>query len=150
MNQLYFLHIPKTAGSFINYSISEELNKHNILNYSHEVLSNFPHNIDFDNTSFLGGHFAASPLAFNPNFYVACILRDPLERSISYFNFVYHIYTKKYKDKKYGEKLPKTTVSPILIFPLSTASICCSIFRKVLFPTPFFPIIPIRSPLLKL
>jgi hypothetical protein len=106
LNQLYFLHIPKTAGSFINYSISKELNKNNILNYSHQVDSNFPHSIDFDNISFLGAHFAASPLVFNPNFYVACILRDPLERSISYFNFTYHIYRKKYKDKNtYKERL---------------------------------------------
>lgn len=108
MNQLYFLHIPKTAGSFINYSVSDKLNKYGIKNYAHQVSSNFPHTIDFDKTAFLGGHFGASPLIFNPNFYVACLLRNPLERSISYFNFTYHIYSDKYKDKNtYKEKLIK-------------------------------------------
>jgi len=47
------------------------------------------------------------------------------------------------------EKLPKTTVSPTLILPLSLFSKPCSIFKKVDLPTPFFPIIPILSPLLK-
>lgn len=89
MKNIYFLHIPKTAGTFINSTIVKELNKNNITNYASNS-RNFPHIIDFKNTQYISGHFGTYPITQSSYIDFFTMLRNPLDLSVSYFNFLYN------------------------------------------------------------
>ena len=98
MKQLYFLHIPKTAGQFITESIRESLEKAGIENY-------FIYNGSFvsqerlKNSIYIGSHFGTYPMDIIDSIDTFTILRDPVERAISQFNFLYETrYKELYKN----------------------------------------------------
>jgi hypothetical protein len=94
MKQLYFLHIPKTAGQFITESIRIALEKNNIEDY-------FIYNGAFVSEEklktcvYIGSHFGTYPIDIIPEIDTVTVLRDPVERSVSQFNF---LYEQRYKD----------------------------------------------------
>jgi hypothetical protein len=96
MKKLYFLHIPKTAGQFITKSIGLSLDKNGIDNY-------FLHNGQFVSEKklkecvFVAGHFGTFPTDVVNDMEAVTILRDPVQRAVSQFNFLYeqryrHLY----------------------------------------------------------
>jgi len=105
MKNIYFLHIPKTAGTFIDSAIIKGLDKKNIPHYANKS-SEFPHKINFEEVRYISGHFGTYPIKNSSYLDFFTILRNPLDLSISYFNFVYnikydHIYSniKGYKNR---------------------------------------------------
>lgn len=87
MKQLYFLHIPKTAGQYISKNIKESLDKNNI---SYYVTTHFPNNNSFTKKSYVSMHAGTYPIIKSPEIDVATIIRNPVEARVSYFNFVYN------------------------------------------------------------
>jgi hypothetical protein len=94
MKQLYFLHIPKTAGQFITEAIRVALENNNIKDY-------FIYNGAFVSEEklktcvYIGSHFGTYPIDIIPEIDTVTVLRDPVERSVSQFNF---LYEQRYKD----------------------------------------------------
>jgi hypothetical protein len=88
MKSLYFLHIPKTAGQFITESIVDSLDLAGISNY-------FPYNgaylseQELGEKIYIGSHFGTYPIEKIKGIETVTILRDPLSRAISQFNFLY-------------------------------------------------------------
>ena len=94
MKQLYFLHIPKTAGQFITESIRSSLEKAGIEKY---FLYNgaFVSEEKLKECVYIGSHFGTYPIDIIPEINTVTILRDPVERAISQFNF---LYEQRYKE----------------------------------------------------
>jgi hypothetical protein len=76
MKQLYFLHIPKTAGRFVKENIASELSKNNINSYTN---THFPHDVDLTRQVYIAGHFGTYPIETIDNIDVACIVRNPID-----------------------------------------------------------------------
>jgi len=94
--RLYFLHIPKTGG--INISTSVFLNK----NISFFNTSNIKTLEDFYSSKYIYGHMGKTPIEKNPGIDVACLFRNPLERSVSHFIHTYNYsYSKIVENKNY-------------------------------------------------
>lgn len=87
LKQLYFLHIPKTAGRYISENIKESLDKHNI---SHHITNHFPNNNNFVNKSYISMHAGTYPIEKISDLDVATIVRNPIDARVSYFNFIYN------------------------------------------------------------
>lgn len=87
MKQLYFLHIPKTAGRYISEGIKNSLD---ISGVSHHITTHFPNNNNFINKAYISMHAGTYPLDKIPNLDVATIVRNPIDARISYFNFIYN------------------------------------------------------------
>ena len=94
MKQLYFLHIPKTAGQFITESIRISLEKNGIENFS-LYNGSFISEEKLKNSVYIGSHFGTYPMDIIDGIDTVTILRDPVERSISQFNF---LYDERYKE----------------------------------------------------
>jgi hypothetical protein len=86
VKQLYFLHIPKTAGRFVKENIRATLNKYKINSYTN---THYPHNVDLNDQAYIAGHFGTYPINVVKDLDVACIVRNPIDARISYFNFIY-------------------------------------------------------------
>ncbi len=98
MKQLYFLHIPKTAGQFITEAIKDALDKSGIENY---FIYNgaFASQERLKNSIYIGSHFGTYPMDIIEGIDTVTILRDPVERAISQFNFLYEDrYKELYKN----------------------------------------------------
>lgn len=96
MNQLYFLHIPKTAGKFISGSIEKSIP--NSLN-SLYISTYFPNNKEFlEDKIYISAHAGMYIPNTIDNIDVATIVRNPLEARASYFNFIYHMYLDERKE----------------------------------------------------
>jgi len=106
MKQLYFLHIPKTAGRFVKENIALSLRENNISSY---INTYFPHGVDLKKQAYIAGHFGTYPIDTIQDIDVACIVRNPIDARISYFNFRYEpIFSqrKEYQDiPDYVDKL---------------------------------------------
>lgn len=106
MKQLYFLHIPKTAGRFVKENIALFLRENNISSY---INTYFPHGVDLKKQAYIAGHFGTYPIDTIKDIDVACIVRNPIDARISYFNFRYEpIFSqrKEYQDiPDYVDKL---------------------------------------------
>lgn len=87
MKKLYFLHIPKTAGQTVESVIKKELNKFNIPHY---VSTHFPQDSDLTREVYIAGHMGTYPINKFKDLSVACLLRNPIEARVSYFNFIYN------------------------------------------------------------
>lgn len=86
MKQLYFLHIPKTAGRFVKENIRSVLYKNEIPSYTN---THYPHNVDLNGQAYIAGHFGTYPIDVVNDIDVACIVRHPIDARLSYFNFIY-------------------------------------------------------------
>lgn len=97
LNQLYFLHIPKTAGKFISHSIKKSINDDSKCYIS----THYPNNKEFlKNKIYISAHAGTFIIDEIPGIDVATILRDPVSARASYFNFIYPFYLKDREEYK--------------------------------------------------
>lgn len=97
LKQLYFLHIPKTAGKFISYSIKKYINDDSKCYIS----THYPNNKEFlKNKIYISAHAGTFIIDEIPGIDVATILRDPVSARASYFNFIYPFYLKDREEYK--------------------------------------------------
>ena len=109
MSQIYFNHIPRTGGTYINFCLHEAGIK-NIQNNNEPIKILQPGRIgkesgitpdDIMNSNFIIGHFATLPNLIIPNLKTVSILRDPVKRVVSEFSMFYYLQTelnKKHDD----------------------------------------------------
>ena len=82
---IYHLHIPRTSGIYIKNNVIPHL----ISNGVEHFISNRT-KIDIEKikkSKFVGGHFGLMPLEYMENPEIFTIVRDPVERFISYFKY---------------------------------------------------------------
>ena len=98
LKQLYFLHIPKTAGSFVSENIKKGISN-DLLCYTSTI---FPNNNEFLKSKiYISAHAGTYPIELLEDVSVATLIRDPLSARASYFNFIYprYLYNRnEYKD----------------------------------------------------
>lgn len=87
MKQLYFLHIPKTAGKYISKNIKDCLDKNGLKSY---VSTSTPNDESFMNKTYISMHAGKYPVDKIPGLEVATLVRNPIDARVSYFNFVYN------------------------------------------------------------
>ncbi len=94
LKQLYFLHIPKTAGKYISENIKRSLESNEI---SYYISTHHPNNNNFSKKVYTAIHAGRYPIDVVPNINVATIIRNPIEARVSYFNFLYNraLFTRK-------------------------------------------------------
>ena len=84
---LYFLHIPKTAGTTFTFTLDSYYDIHEI--YPERIFSKLIQNppINFPNLKLIRGHFGhgISKLLSKPPLYLT-FLRDPIERTLSFYD----------------------------------------------------------------
>jgi hypothetical protein len=85
--RLYFLHIPKTAGMTVAANFGQFLIKNNIPKYPP---SPSPHPDISNDYAFIQGHLGKYPISRVDNLSVATLVRDPLDRAISNFLYIYN------------------------------------------------------------
>ena len=86
LKQLYFLHIPKTAGKYVSENIKRSLDANDL---SYYISTHHPNNNNFAKKVYTAIHAGRYPIDVVPNIDVATIIRNPVEARISYFNFLY-------------------------------------------------------------
>jgi len=96
VKKLYFLHIPKTAGTSISQTLHQiaQAKKHELVGpILLDHLASIP---NWKESNFLAGHLGLLPLDYKFQFFT--VLRDPLERLYSYYSHVkrdsYHYFNK--------------------------------------------------------
>jgi hypothetical protein len=87
LKQLYFLHIPKTAGKYVSANIKKSLDKNNIPYY---ISTHYPNNKNFVNKAYISMHAGTYPIDLIDSLDVAVVVRHPVEARLSYFNFIYN------------------------------------------------------------
>lgn len=115
MKSLYFLHIPKTAGTYINNNIKKVLQDNNISCYF--GTKQLPLIVDLNDYSYFSGHWGTYPIDKVRDLDVACVVRDPVDARISYYNMSYeydiasrweyskyHSYLDKFKHYMFDDK----------------------------------------------
>jgi hypothetical protein len=85
-NRLYFLHVPKTAGKGLSSELKSELNKNNISSYT---TTQYPNDYPISNEVYIAGHLGTYPIEKFPGISVSCLVRNPIEARVSYFNFIH-------------------------------------------------------------
>jgi hypothetical protein len=90
--QLYFLHIPKTGGMNIVAKIRLNSTLDPFIGFNDSTIE------EFSSSNFIVGHFGKTPITKNKDISVACILRNPIERSISNFIHSYNVAPQNVKD----------------------------------------------------
>lgn len=84
--RLYFLHVPKTAGKSLTSELKSELDKNNISSY---MSTQYPNDYPISNETYVSGHFGTYPIEKFPGISVSCLVRNPIEARVSYFNFIH-------------------------------------------------------------
>jgi hypothetical protein len=84
---LYFLHIPKTAGMTSGVALSQFLIANNLPKYPPSAP---PHGDVSSEYAFIQGHLGRYPISKIDNLSVATLVRDPLDRAISNFLYIYN------------------------------------------------------------
>lgn len=93
MNQLYFLHIPKTAGKFISNGILKSIPERSGSLY---ISTHFPNNNEFlSDKIYISAHAGTYIPEIIEGIDVATVIRNPVDARASYFNFIYHMYLDK-------------------------------------------------------
>lgn len=90
---IYHLHIPRTSGVYIRNNIVPDLISKEIPHFASNRTE-----IDVDHiakSKFVIGHFGRMPLKYMDSPKVFCLLRDPVERYISYFKYTTGYITSK-------------------------------------------------------
>jgi hypothetical protein len=81
---IYHLHIPRTSGLYIKNFVVPQLHSKSI---QHFCSNRSEINLGFiRGCKYISGHFGVMPISEIPNLSVFTLLRDPVERFISYFN----------------------------------------------------------------
>jgi len=93
--RLYFLHIPKTGGTTVAANFGQFLINNNIIKYPP---TNPPHDDVSNDYAFIQGHLGTYPISRVDNLSVATLLRDPLDRAISNFLYIYERVLKNRED----------------------------------------------------
>lgn len=84
-NSVYHLHVPRTSGIFIRNHIA------NYFENPKHVSHNAPlYEKDIKFYSLISGHYGQYPIAFMNNPLIFSIMRNPVERYISYYKYVRH------------------------------------------------------------
>lgn len=97
LKQLYFLHIPKTAGKFVSHNIKKSINDDSKCYIS----THYPNNKEFLKSKiYISAHAGTFIIDEVPGIDVATILRDPISARASYFNFIYPFYLKDREEYK--------------------------------------------------
>ena len=95
--QLYFLHIPKTAGKFISNNIKNSINN-DALSY---ISTDYPNNNEFLKSKiYISAHAGRYPIDYLENPDVATLVREPTIARASYFNFIYPRYLTRIPEYK--------------------------------------------------
>lgn len=108
---LYFLHIPKTGGSFIEAIIQSHKKEWPLSfafgdqlpnpNQKNKVIQFF--NSDkLKNFQFIKGHFASTPYQYVDNIQAFSLIREPLDRAMSFFKYVTRAVDIKYPESVYS------------------------------------------------
>ena len=87
LKQLYFLHIPKTAGKYVSENIKRSLDANDI---SYYISTHHPNNNNFAKKVYTAIHAGRYPIDVVPDIDVATIIRNPVEARVSYFNFIHN------------------------------------------------------------
>lgn len=87
LKQIYFLHIPKTAGKYISENIKNVLDKNGV---SHHITTHHPNNKNFVDKAYISMHAGRYPMDIVDRLDSATIIRNPVEARVSYFNFIYN------------------------------------------------------------
>jgi hypothetical protein len=84
--QLYFLHIPKTAGTSVSNCLSEIAAKKDLKMVGPILIDHLIERPQWENSDLLVGHLGLLPLKHKFQYFT--ILRDPLDRLYSYYSHV--------------------------------------------------------------
>lgn len=90
---IYHLHIPRTSGVHVRNNVVPHMLSNNVDHFASNRTK-----IDIDKISkskFVSGHFGRMPIKFMSDPTVFCLLRDPIERFISYFKYTTGYITSK-------------------------------------------------------
>lgn len=94
---IYHLHIPRTSGVYIRNNVIPELISKKITHFaSNRTEIDAKH---IAKSKFVIGHFGKMPLKYMDSPKVFCLLRDPIDRYISYFKYTTGYITSE-KDAK--------------------------------------------------
>jgi hypothetical protein len=84
--KLYFLHIPKTAGSSVSRALFQIADKKELRMIGPVLLDHLAEMPDWNESNVLAGHLGLLPLHYKFEYFT--VLRDPLDRLYSYFSHV--------------------------------------------------------------
>lgn len=98
--RLYFLHIPKTGGMTVALNFGKFLINNKIPKYPPHAP---PHDDEFNKYAFIQGHLGKYPISRTENLSIATLVRDPIDRAVS--NFIY-IYDKVLKNREEYKSIP--------------------------------------------
>jgi hypothetical protein len=85
-SQLYLLHIPKTGGTSVTATIRHSLNASGL--QWHEN-TRPPHIDNYSKYVYIDAHLGLCKKIISPSTSVACLVRNPIDRSISNFLWIY-------------------------------------------------------------
>lgn len=89
-SSIYHLHIPRTAGVFLRTHLLHEFANKEYFATHHDILDTK----SLLSKKYVGGHFGTSPISHMSKPLVFTVLRDPVERFVSYAK-----YTRSFFDK---------------------------------------------------
>ena len=84
--KLYFLHIPKTAGTSVSRALFQIAEENELRMVGSILLDHLADKPDWKESNVLAGHLGLLPLQYKFDYFT--VLRDPLERLYSYFSHV--------------------------------------------------------------
>jgi hypothetical protein len=82
--KLYFLHIPKTAGTSVSSVLSQIAENKGLKMVGPILIDHLNQRPNWEKSDLLAGHLGLLPLSYNFQYFV--ILRDPLERLYSHYS----------------------------------------------------------------
>ena len=83
---IYHLHIPRTSGVYVRLNVLPEIKARSIKHFASNRF--LPINVNvIKESQFVSGHFGLMPLDYMDSPEIFTIVRDPIERFISYFNY---------------------------------------------------------------
>lgn len=94
-SQLYLLHIPKTGGTSVSATLRHQLDDAGLPWHRN---ARPPHDYDFSKFVYIDSHLGNSPKVISNTTTVACMVRNPIERSISNFLWIYESVLMKNKN----------------------------------------------------